>query len=214
MTSEITSRESFTACRLAIKSLEFQTGMQFGAWPSKQPPLLLSVRSSHLIPKYIPPDHPFTHTLISSEIETVNIGMNSVNVKYFTNVTGDERYGLVLQMSFLEAFGTIVLKTKQGDLETISRRVRIEESVDSNCQLSIMGLKRVIIDLLEIIPVPENPYDQLSAVIDSMLLKYSLLRFHQFRPILSCHVHGTDQKKNLLVTYSNPVHQLLSFRYS
>ncbi len=146
----------------AMAELERRTGKQFG---NPDNPLLVSVRSGS---KFSMP----------GMMDTVlNLGLNDAVAEGMIRLTGNERFVWDAYRRFIMMFGDVVMGVKRHFFEEALDKVKEEEGVSSDVEVSAAGLKRVV-EMEKAIyeqhlgkPFPQDPREQLMegvrAVFDS-----------------------------------------------
>lgn len=113
-------------------------------------PLLLSIRSSSLIP------------LPGVMDSVLNIGLNDAIIENLVKISGeDTRWVYDTYRKFLENYGCVVHGVERSRYDEIMKKARRESGVMKNYLLDSNSLIKVIKEYKEIIAVPQDPYEQL-----------------------------------------------------
>ncbi|MBC7335741.1 MAG: pyruvate, phosphate dikinase, partial [Clostridia bacterium] len=135
-----------------LAAVEAATGKKFG---DPVNPLLLSVRSG--APVSMP-----------GMMDTIlNLGLNDVTVEGLAKAAGDERFALDCYRRFLQMFGNVVLGVEHEIFERELERLKREEGVRFDHELSPPALRRLLEAYKRVIRAhagrdfPQEPREQL-----------------------------------------------------
>ena len=113
----------------ALKDVEKQTNKKFG---DKDNPLLLSVRSG-------------AQVSMPGMMETIlNLGLNDQTIVGLINLTQNERFAYDSYRRFLTMFGSVVLEIDRQKFEEDLSKIKEEENVSLDSEVSADGLKKLI----------------------------------------------------------------------
>ncbi len=156
----------------ALKEVEEQTNKKFG---DKENPLLLSVRSGAQIS-------------MPGMMETIlNLGLNDETLLGLINLTKNERFAYDSFRRFLTMFGSVVLDIDRQKFEDTLSKVKEEENVCLDSEVSAEGLKKLIPvykDLIKNetgIEFPQDPYKQLEMAIEAVFKSWNIPRAIAYR---------------------------------
>ena len=157
-----------------VRSLEERTGKRFGDPGS---PLLVSVRSG--APVSMP-----------GMMDTVlNLGMNDEVVEGLIKLTGDERFVYDAYRRLITMFANVVMYADRGKFEAVLKAEKEREGVDSDPQLSVEGLKRVVEEQKRVFEeevghaFPTAPYEQLRLAIAAVFNSWNIPRAKTYRRV-------------------------------
>ncbi|MDP8959224.1 MAG: pyruvate, phosphate dikinase [Actinomycetota bacterium] len=158
----------------ALRHVEAQAGKSFGD-PAN--PLLVSVRSG--APVSMP-----------GMMDTVlNLGLNADTLRGLAELTGDERFAWDAYRRLVQMFGEIVLGVPSGRLAQALEAARNRAGVQSDAELEVDEIRRLVARLKEIIlghsrqEVPEDPEDQLRQAIAAVFDSWNNRRAQDYRRI-------------------------------
>lgn len=156
----------------ALKDVEKQTNKRFG---DKDNPLLLSVRSG-------------AQVSMPGMMETIlNLGLNDQTIVGLINLTQNERFAYDSYRRFLTMFGSVVLEIDRQKFEDPLSRVKEEENVSLDAEVSADGLKKLIpiyknlIKEEKKIEFPQDPYKQLEMAIEAVFKSWNIPRAIAYR---------------------------------
>ncbi|MFO8062880.1 MAG: pyruvate, phosphate dikinase [bacterium] len=157
-----------------IKKLEDVMGRQFG---SKDNPLLVSVRSGAPIS-------------MPGMMDTIlNLGLNDETVKGLSDLTGNERFAYDSYRRFVQMYGNVVLKIEGEKFESIIKRIKKENNVSLDIELTAENLKNLVKEYKELIlketgnEFPDNVNDQLWTSINAVFGSWDNQRAIDYRNI-------------------------------
>ena len=156
----------------ALKDVEKQTNKKFG---DKDNPLLLSVRSGAQIS-------------MPGMMETIlNLGLNDQTIVGLINLTQNERFAYDSYRRFLTMFGSVVLEIDRQKFEEDLSKIKEEENVSLDSEVSADGLKKLIpiyknlIKEEKGIEFPQDPYKQLEMAIEAVFKSWNIPRAIAYR---------------------------------
>lgn len=156
----------------ALKDVEKQTNKKFG---DKDNPLLLSVRSGAQIS-------------MPGMMETIlNLGLNDQTIVGLINLTQNERFAYDSYRRFLTMFGSVVLEIDRQKFEEDLSKIKEEENVSLDSEVSADGLKKLIpvyknlIKKEKGIEFPQDPYKQLEMAIEAVFKSWNIPRAIAYR---------------------------------
>lgn len=95
--------------------------------------------------------------------------MNDTVLALLSESTGRHRhFAIDTYRRFLQDYGILVNKVDSSLYRDILTRARLRDDVDSDTKLSTDALLHVLEEFKRITDAPEDPYDQLRAVIDAL----------------------------------------------
>jgi pyruvate,orthophosphate dikinase len=140
-------------------------------------PLLLSVRSG--APVSMP-----------GMMDTVlNLGLNDEVVRSLVKLTGNERFVYDGYRRLITMFGDVVMHADRAKFDEVFSREKKKEGVDTDPELSVEGLKRVVEAQKAIfedevgIPFPNDPFDQLKLAIAAVFNSWYIPRARTYRRV-------------------------------
>jgi hypothetical protein len=99
----------------------------------------------------------------------LNVGMSDQVVHYLIELNpGLRHFALDLHRRFLYQYGILVLRNPAHKYEKILTEARDRDHVTSNDKLSVDALTFIVSEYRRITQVPEDPFQQLCAVIEAM----------------------------------------------
>lgn len=156
----------------ALKDVEKQTNKKFG---DKDNPLLLSVRSG-------------AQVSMPGMMETIlNLGLNDQTIVGLINLTQNERFAYDSYRRFLTMFGSVVLEIDRQKFEEDLSKIKEEENVSLDSEVSADGLKKLIpvyknlIKKEKGIEFPQDPYKQLEMAIEAVFKSWNIPRAIAYR---------------------------------
>lgn len=156
----------------ALKDVEKQTNKKFG---NKDNPLLLSVRSG-------------AQVSMPGMMETIlNLGLNDKTIVGLINLTQNERFAYDSYRRFLTMFGSVVLEIDRQKFEEDLSKIKEEENVSLDSEVSADGLKKLIpvyknlIKKEKGIEFPQDPYKQLEMAIEAVFKSWNIPRAIAYR---------------------------------
>ncbi len=156
----------------ALKEVEKETGKAFG---DAKNPLLLSVRSG-------------ARLSMPGMMETVlNLGLNDETLQGLLELTQNERFAYDSYRRFLTMFGSVVLDIDRGLFENILDKIKEEEGVSLDTEVSIEGLKKTIDLYKDLIKektgkdFPQDPLTQLELAIEAVFKSWNIPRAIAYR---------------------------------
>lgn len=156
----------------ALKDVEKQTNKKFG---DKDNPLLLSVRSG-------------AQVSMPGMMETIlNLGLNDQTIVGLINLTQNERFAYDSYRRFLTMFGSVVLEIDRQKFEDPLSKIKEEENVSLDAEVSADGLKKLIpiyknlIKEEKKIEFPQDPYKQLEMAIEAVFKSWNIPRAIAYR---------------------------------
>ena len=156
----------------ALRNVEEQSNKKFG---DKNNPLLLSVRSGAQIS-------------MPGMMETIlNLGLNDETLLGLINLTKNERFAYDSYRRFLTMFGSVVLEIDRQKFEDALTKVKEEENVCLDSEVSAEGLKKLIPIYKDLIKnetgleFPQDPYKQLEMAIEAVFKSWNIPRAIAYR---------------------------------
>lgn len=156
----------------ALKDVEKQTNKKFG---DKDNPLLLSVRSG-------------AQVSMPGMMETIlNLGLNDQTIVGLINLTQNERFAYDSYRRFLTMFGSVVFEIDRQKFEEDLSKIKEEENVSLDSEVSADGLKKLIpvyknlIKKEKGIEFPQDPYKQLEMAIEAVFKSWNIPRAIAYR---------------------------------
>lgn len=169
----------------AVHELERQTGRTFdvahavqahssgGEGQGNFTPLLLSVRCASSV------DIPgLTSTVL-------NIGINTEVAKVLSRETRNLRWAYDTYRKFLQTFGIHTLGVEEKLYDDILADARLRRGVASNSMLNASDLMYVVERFKSLVDIPEDPWQQLSMVVNAMLKSWISKKAEKFRDLHS-----------------------------
>jgi len=140
----------------AVRNLEGETGKEFGNLDN---PLLVSVRSGAKVS-------------MPGMMDTIlNLGLNDRTVEALAKKTGNPRFAYDCYRRFIQMFADVVLEIERFYFEEVLERLKEEQGVRYDSELSTESLQKIISLYKEITereskaPFPDDPLDQLRQAI-------------------------------------------------
>lgn len=157
-----------------IAILEEQTGKRFGDAGN---PLLVSVRSGAAIS-------------MPGMMDTVlNLGLNDVTSEGFANLTGNKRFALDCYRRFIQMYANVVMEVEGYRFDEIIERIKAEQGVKDDYQLSEENLVKLIEKFKEVVlrekgeSFPQDPKEQLVLAIEAVFRSWGNPRAKVYRQI-------------------------------
>ncbi len=117
------------AIRESVAKVEKETGKQFG---NPDNPLLVSVRSG-------------ARSSMPGMMDTVlNIGLNDAVAQGLIKLTGNERFVWDAYRRLIMMFGDVVMGVHREEFEECFKKVKAEEGVSEDTEVSVDGLKKTV----------------------------------------------------------------------
>jgi len=158
--------------RAALADVEKQTEKKFG---DASNPLLVSVRSG-------------ARLSMPGMMETIlNLGLNDETIQGVISLTQNERFAYDSYRRFMTMFGSVVLDIDRQYFEKELDKVKEEEGVQTDAEVSAEGLKKLIPLYKNIIKeqsgkdFPQDPYQQLQAAIEAVFSSWNIPRAVAYR---------------------------------
>ena len=155
-----------------LKEVENQAGKKFG---DKENPLLVSVRSG-------------ARLSMPGMMETIlNLGLNDETLQGMVNLTNNERFCYDSYRRFLTMFGSVAWDIERNLFEAELDKVKENEGVKTDAEVSAEGLKSLIPIYKEIIKnqtgkeFPQDPYVQLQEAIEAVFRSWNIPRAVAYR---------------------------------
>ena len=99
----------------------------------------------------------------------LNVGMSDQVVHYLIDLNpGLRHFALDMHRRFLYQYGILVLRNPASKYEKILTAARDRDGVQTIEELSVDALTYIVSEYRRITRVPEDPYEQLTAVIEAM----------------------------------------------
>lgn len=156
----------------ALTEVEEKTGKKFG---DASNPLLLSVRSG-------------ARLSMPGMMETIlNLGLNDQTLQGLLTLTNNERFAYDSYRRFLTMFGSVAWEIERVKFEEILEKVKENEGVKLDTEVSIEGLKSLIPAYKALIKeetgkeFPQDPYTQLQAAIEAVFSSWNIPRAVAYR---------------------------------
>ncbi len=158
----------------SLTKLEQVSGKKLG---DAEKPLLLSVRSGAKVS-------------MPGMMDTVlNIGLNETTLSGLIALTKDERFARDCYRRLIQMFGNVVLGLKHSQFENILHRVKHDEGVSLDTELTPEALKRIASEYLALIKdstgkeFPQDPKEQLRLSINAVFQSWNNARAISYREI-------------------------------
>lgn len=158
-----------------LEELE-NTGKKLG---DAENPLLVSVRSGASVS-------------MPGMMDTVlNLGLNEETAKGLAKKTEDERFTYDSFRRFIQMFGNVVMGIEHDKFEKIIEKIKEEEKVENDTEISVEGLKKIISEYKQIVldekgkEFPEEPKEQLFMAINSVFDSWNNKRAITYRKVNS-----------------------------
>lgn len=156
-----------------LEELE-NTGKKLG---DAENPLLVSVRSGASVS-------------MPGMMDTVlNLGLNEETAKGLAKKTEDERFTYDSFRRFIQMFGNVVMGIEHDKFEKIIEKIKEEEKVENDTEISVEGLKKIISEYKQIVldekgkEFPEEPKEQLFMAINSVFDSWNNKRAITYRKV-------------------------------
>jgi len=159
------SKDYLSEVRAAVAHLEAATKRQFGATDGFCRPLLLSVRPS------------VAQGCCSGQGEygmrtVLNVGMNEGVVAHMITVTNNAKWAYRTYIRFLQMFSREVLQREARICDDVIRRVCSEQRVVHESCLDARHLGHIIEQLKDVLPMPDDPWLQLTMAIEAVYRRW------------------------------------------
>jgi len=158
--------------KVALANVEKETDKKFG---DASNPLLLSVRSG-------------SRLSMPGMMETIlNLGLNDETLKGIISLTNNERFAYDSYRRFLTMFGSVVLEMDRILFEDILDKIKEEEKVETDSEVSADGFKKASELYKKLIKehtgkeFPQDPFDQLQQAIESVFSSWNIPRAVAYR---------------------------------
>ena len=155
-----------------MKALSKKMGIEFG---NNSDPLLTSVRSGAKIS-------------MPGMMDTIlNLGLNDEAVLAQAEKAGDERFAWDAYRRLIQMFGSVVLEVVDHRFQDLLTKIREEEGVDSDPEVSADGWKKVVGWFKDVIeedagqPFPQDPWKQLDLAIEAVFKSWNGKRAIDYR---------------------------------
>ena len=155
-----------------MKALSKKMGIEFG---NNSDPLLTSVRSGAKIS-------------MPGMMDTIlNLGLNDEAVLAQAEKAGDERFAWDAYRRLIQMFGSVVLEVADHRFQDLLTKIREEEGVDSDPEVSADGWKKVVGWFKDVIeedagqPFPQDPWKQLDLAIEAVFKSWNGKRAIDYR---------------------------------
>ena len=158
----------------SLKRVEALTGKGFG---DEDDPLLVSVRSGASVS-------------MPGMMDTIlNLGLNDHTVEGLARQSGDRRFAFDAFRRFVQMYGNVVMGVPNHDFERDLERIKAEERVREDTDLSADALARLVRIFREHVeevtgrPFPSDPEDQLWGAIDAVFDSWDNTRARAYRRV-------------------------------
>lgn len=158
----------------ALQRLEAEKNERFG---DAAKPLLVSVRSGSV-------------TSMPGMMDTIlNLGLNDETVEGLAANTGDARFAYDCYRRLLQMFGNVVLDIGGQHFEKLVHRLKREENVTQDQEISQEGLRKLIADFKMCIqsqsgrPFPQDVREQLTLAVEAVFQSWNNTRAQIYRKI-------------------------------
>lgn len=152
-------KDLLNECMQRICALEEELGLSFGSGGNVNP-LLVSIRCGTSI---VVPDLSFS---------VINVGMNDTACEALEKWSGNRWFSLNVYANFLFLFGVHVMHVAPSIYAEIVRE-HSSGSAINDFNFSVEILEKVVKQMKAVIDIPENPHDQIQAVILSIYLEWN-----------------------------------------
>lgn len=160
----------------ALHWLEELLGRRFG---SHEDPLLLSVRSG-------------ARVSMPGMMDTIlNLGLNDQTVEGLATKSQDVRFAYDSYRRFIQMYANVVMGMDKDEFERVLERVKAEEGVQIDADISANGLKRLVRMFKDLVlellarPFPDDPMDQLWGAIKAVFESWNTPRAKYYRKKIS-----------------------------
>ena len=156
-----------------VRKVEEATGKSFG---SLKNPLLFSVRSG-------------ARVSMPGMMDTIlNVGLNNDTVRALAESTSNERFAYDSYRRLIQMFGDVVFGIPHSEFEKAIEQVKGERGVESDIELTVYDLKKLIGlfgDIYEKYGVvfPQDPWEQLFTAVEAVFKSWNNERAKVYRRI-------------------------------
>ncbi len=156
-----------------VRKVEGATGKSFG---SLKNPLLFSVRSG-------------ARVSMPGMMDTIlNVGLNNDTVRALAESTSNERFAYDSYRRLIQMFGDVVFGIPHSEFEKAIEQVKGERGVESDIELTVYDLKKLIGlfgDIYEKYGVvfPQDPWEQLFTAVEAVFKSWNNERAKVYRRI-------------------------------
>lgn len=159
------SKDCLSEVRAAVTHLEAATKRQYGATDGFCRPLLLSVRPG------------VAQGSCSGQGEygmktVLNVGMNEGVVAHMITVTNNAKWAYRTYIRFLQMFSCEVMQREARTCDDVISRVCSEHGVVHESYLDEPHLVRIIEQLRDVLPVPDDPWLQLTMTLEAVYRRW------------------------------------------
>src|SRR5881275_3182680 len=134
----------------ALERLEQRAGKRFG---DDQDPLLVSVRSG-------------ARESMPGMLDTIlNVGLNDTAVQGLASATGNERFAWDSYRRLVQMFGNVASGVSGEKFEDAIAAVKRDEGVETDTELSVDALKKLVEQFKGFYEFPQDPREQLARAI-------------------------------------------------
>ncbi len=152
----------------AMKRLEETAGKKFG---DDEDPLLVSVRSG-------------ARESMPGMLDTIlNVGLNDTSVLGLARGTDNERFAWDSYRRLIQMFGNVVHGVKGERFEDAIKKSRGEAGVETDAELPVDALKRLVEEFKSFYEFPEDPQEQLHQAIRAVFDSWTGERAVSYRRI-------------------------------
>ena len=134
----------------AMNRLEETAGKEFG---DDEDPLLVSVRSG-------------ARESMPGMLDTIlNVGLNDTSVQGLTKATDNERFAWDSYRRLIQMFGNVVQGVSGSRFEDAIAKAKRDAGVETDAELSVDALKKLVDEFKGFYDFPEDPQEQLGQAI-------------------------------------------------
>jgi pyruvate, orthophosphate dikinase len=110
----------------------------------------------------------FSLLSLSAIKSILNIGVNDESIQRLIEVTHNPKFAYQLQRRFLEMFGTLACNCSRDWYQNILKEIKEEAGVESDFNLSVPSLRKLIERYQSMTSIPSNPISQLMMAIKAL----------------------------------------------
>jgi len=119
----------------------------------------------------------------------LNLGMNDETAEALVKLTGDERFVYDAYRRFITMFADVVMNAERGKFDEVFEAEKRREGVESDTDLSVAGLKRVVEEQKRVFErevgraFPTDPHEQLRLAIAAVFNSWNIPRARSYRRV-------------------------------
>ncbi|HEY4826396.1 MAG TPA: pyruvate, phosphate dikinase [Solirubrobacteraceae bacterium] len=152
----------------AMNRLEETAGKEFG---DDEDPLLVSVRSG-------------ARESMPGMLDTIlNVGLNDTSVQGLTKATDNERFAWDSYRRLIQMFGNVVQGVSGSRFEDAIAKAKRDAGVETDAELSVDALKKLVDEFKGFYDFPEDPQEQLGQAIRAVFDSWTGERAVSYRRI-------------------------------